>query len=94
MSALNNLRRKGIFLTQGGDELLAEMVRINTCFHDKTSKEYREWKKKSLKRKNETIVSWPIIISKHSMPFPNVKYISLALYIVCVIKKWLHFGPN
>ena len=36
MSALNNLRRKGIFLTQGGDELLAEMVRTNTCFYDKT----------------------------------------------------------
>ena len=36
MSALNNLRKKGTFLTLGEDEFLAEMVRRYPCFYDKT----------------------------------------------------------
>ena len=45
MSALNNLRKKGTFLTLGEDELLAEMVRSYPCFHDKTWKEHKKQKK-------------------------------------------------
>ena len=37
MSILNNLNFfKGTFLTQGEDELLAEMVRSYLCFYGKT----------------------------------------------------------
>ena len=56
MSALNNLRKKGNFLTLGEDELLAEMVRIYPRFYDKTWKEHKERKNKLLKCKKQTIV--------------------------------------
>ena len=56
MSALNNLRKKGHFLTLGEDELLAEMVRIYPRFNDKTWKERKERKNKSLKCKKQAIV--------------------------------------
>ena len=38
MSALNNLRKKGISLTLGEVELLAERVRNYPCLYDKTCK--------------------------------------------------------
>ena len=46
MSALYNLRQKGIILTLGEDELLTEMVRSHPCFYKK--------KKKPLKRTQGT----------------------------------------
>ena len=36
MSTLNNLRKMGTTLTLGEGELLAEMVRSNPCFYNKT----------------------------------------------------------
>ena len=92
MIALYNLRKKGTILTLEEDELLAEMVRNYPCFYRKkpqknkqTWKEHKERKKKSLKGKKETIVLWPIIPFKHSMPSPSVKCISPALHILCVL---------
>ena len=60
MSALNNLREKGTSLTMGENELLAERVRSYPRLYDKTCKEHKEGKNKGLKRKRETMVSWPI----------------------------------
>ena len=42
MSALNNLRKKGISLTLGEDELLAETVGSYSYLYDKTLKEHKE----------------------------------------------------
>ena len=94
MSALNNLRKKGTILTLGEDELLAEMVRSYPYFYDKTWKEHKEQKNKSLKPKKETIVLRPIILFKHSIPSPRVKCISPALHIICVIQNCLNLGPK
>ena len=94
MSASNNLTKKGTILTLGEDELLAEMVSSCPCLYGKTWKEYKEQQNKSLKRKKETIVLWPIILFKHSMPSPGMKYISSAVHITCAIIKWLNFEPN
>ena len=84
MSALNNLREKGTSLTMGENELLAERVRRYPRLYDKTCKEHKKRKNKGLKRKGETMVSWPI--KKAPMPSPNVRCISPALHIICVIK--------
>ena len=52
MSAQNNLRNKGTFLTFGEDELLSERVRSYTFLYNKTFEEHKEkdvvenpWKK-------------------------------------------------
>ena len=87
MNALNNLMKQETFLTLGEEELLAEMVRNYPCFFDKTWKEHKERRNQSLKRKKETIVSWSIILFKHSISSPSVKCILPALHIICVIKK-------
>lgn len=42
MSALNNLRKKGISLTLGEDEPFTEKVRSYPCFYDKPWKETKE----------------------------------------------------
>ena len=42
MSVLNNLRKKGISLTLGEDELLAETVGSYSYLYDKTLKEHKE----------------------------------------------------
>ena len=87
MGPLNNLRKKETILTLGEDEVVVEMVRSSPCFYDKTWKEHKERKNKSLKCKKETIKE--VILFKHYMLSPSVKCISQALHIICVIKKWL-----
>ena len=86
ISALNNLRKKETSLTLRENMLHAERVRSYPCFYNKTCKEHKERRNKAFNRKKETVSRLIIILFKHSMPSPNVKRISLALHILCVIK--------
>ena len=83
ISALNYLSKKRTSLSLGEDELLAERVRSYPCFYDKTCKEHKDQKHKALKGKQETIISWPIILFKHSMPSPNEKNFAGPAYYMC-----------